>query len=151
MRATRSDRERVIGCVWLLACALLGGCYRDTKLVTVTFTDRSGNSEYWVCPARKAPDAGSCHGRQEGDIDDAAYAPGLDVLAPAAECPNGVAKLEIMVRKDQVLRVGYECALPLQPPDLPQGTPLPDGLPVATEQPTGGVPVDAPAAGELRP
>lgn len=135
MQTARSGNGRALGVVIAMTCGLLGGCYRGTKLVTVTFTDRSGTSDYWVCPAREAPNAGSCHGRQQGDIDDGAYHPGLDVLAPPAECPNGVAKLEIMVRRDEVLRVGYECAQPSEATGLPDApaTPPPSGLPAAPD------------------
>lgn len=134
MRAARSGNGRLLGVVIAMACGLLGGCYRGTRLVTVTFTDRGGSSDYWVCPPREAPNPGSCHGRQEGDIADGAYRAALDVLGPPAECPNGVARLEIMVRRDEVLRVGYECALPREATGLPEApAPAATGLPAAPE------------------
>lgn len=117
------------GAAALVLCLLCGGCYRGTKLVSVTFTDRDGSSEYWVCPARDGKRAAPCRGRLDGDVEDTDYDPNLDVLAPPAECPDGVARMELVVRRHRVLRVGYECALPRAPTGLPPSAPAEAGLP----------------------
>lgn len=111
----------------------LSGCSR-AKIVTVTFPKMDGNSEYWVCDR----DATNCHGKGEGDVDFQLYKPGLDTLAPPVECDHGAARIEIVVKGNQVKQIGYECAQPSVPTGLP-GTPssledAPTGLPDA---PTG--------------
>jgi hypothetical protein len=107
-------------------CLLLAGCGTKERMVTVTFPDADGNTDQWVCDRR----GGNCEGRREQLVDDA-YRPELDVLLPlekSGKCPNGPAKMEILIRDDAVVAVGYECAAPREPTGLPtEGASLANG------------------------
>lgn len=131
--------SRGSGWVFLLGAALgLLGC-GGTKVLTVTFPKSDGNSEYWVCDR----DATHCRGRLEGDVDDLDYKPGMDSLSPPIECPHGAARMDVVIKGNRVLRIGYECAQPSAPTSLPgeggctegEG---PTGLPTSeADAPTG--------------
>jgi hypothetical protein len=102
--------------VSLSACA-------GKKIVTVTFPQKDGNSEYWVCDRT----ASECRGKGEGDVDPMNYKPGLETLSPPVQCPHGAAKMEIVVKGNEVLQVGYECAQPSVPTGLPRTPPATPG------------------------
>jgi hypothetical protein len=134
----------------LICVGLFGlGC-GGTKLIRVTFPQRDGNSEYWVCNR----EATQCKGKQLGDVDPLDYKPQMDTLAPPAECPHGVAQMELVIRGNEVLQVGHECAQPKSPTGLPKppasGDPTGDGPAGVPKGPTGlpsepiGLPDDAP-------
>ncbi len=92
----------------------LSACARE-KIVTITFPQKDGSSEYWVCDR----DARSCHGRGEGDLEPTLYKPGLDTLSPPAECDHDAARIEILIKGNQVVQIGYECAQPAAPTKVP--------------------------------
>lgn len=119
----------------------VGGCSR-AKIVTVTFPKMDGNSEYWVCDR----DARNCHGQGEGDVDPSLYRPGLDTLSPPVECDHGAARIEIVVKGNQVVQIGYECAKPPAPTGLPQAaTNEPEGVPTGLVDAPTGLPDEAPS------
>lgn len=92
----------------------LFGC-GGTKVLTITFPKSDGNSEYWVCDR----DATHCRGRTDHDVDDLDYKPGMDSLSPPIECPHGAARMDVVIKGNRVLRIGYECAQPQAPTTLP--------------------------------
>jgi hypothetical protein len=131
--------SRGSGWVFLMGTALgLLGC-GGTKVLTVTFPKSDGNSEYWVCDR----DATHCRGRVAGDVDDLDYKPGMDSLSPPIECPHGAARMDVVIKGNRVLRIGYECAQPPVPTSLPGHESCseedgPTGLPEGdTDGPTG--------------
>lgn len=132
---------------------LLMGCLASAcggkKLLTITFPDKQGTAEYYICDR----DARHCHPTKQGDIDDFNYAPKMDSISPPAECPFGAAKMELVVVGDRVERINYECAkadpgiqkaaavAPRDEPQLPK-EPQPPKEPEPVEAP---VPADQPA------
>jgi len=117
-----------------LALALLGaflvlGC--GPRIVTIKFPDSDPTTEYVVCDQRGT----NCRGKKDGDVPPDAYSPKLDVLVPMTSapgsCKNGVRTIEIVVKKNRVTAVGYECATREEPTPLP-----PDVAAEDAEQPS---------------
>jgi len=99
---------------YALISANLVGC-AGKKILTITFPKKDGNSEYWVCDRT----ATNCHGKGDGDVDPMDYKPKMDSLSPPIECANGAAKMELVLKGNEVVQIGYECALPSAPTGLP--------------------------------
>lgn len=129
----------------LFSAFMVLGC--GPRIVTIKFPDADPTTDYVVCDQRGT----NCRGRKTEDVPPDAYSPELDVLVPmsgtSGACPYGVRTIEIVVKKNRVTVVGYECSAPELPPPLP-----PD---VASEEPseesnsgpgplTGGLPGEPP-------
>lgn len=125
----------------LLALAFCSTSCGGQKIVTITFPKMDGNSEYWVCDR----DATNCHGRGEGDVDPKFYKPGLDTLSPPIECDHGAAKIEIVIKGNQVSQIGYECSKPLVPTGLPSAPAEKEDGPTGLPDAPAGPPDEAPA------
>jgi hypothetical protein len=99
-----TDRPLLLGA--LIATALGLNACGGKQLLTITFPDKRGTAEYYICDR----DARHCHPTKQGDVDDLDYAPGMDSLSPPAQCPHGAAKMELIISGDRVERINYECA-----------------------------------------
>lgn len=119
MQGTVRNKRRVVGCVMgvLLSMGPSLGC---TKVITVAIPEADGNRDYWVCEGGEAE---SCRGELEGDTDPAGYQHRMLVVSTPSQCPNGVATMDIVVRRGSVKRVRYQCAQRGVPTGLPEAAP----------------------------
>lgn len=118
------------------------GC--GPRIVTIKLPDADSTTDYVVCDARGT----NCRGRKAEDVPPTAYSPKLDVLVPLngsnGACPHGVRTIEIVVKKNRVTVVGYECAARELPSPLPE-EPVEETPSEAGPGPlTGGLPDEPP-------
>jgi hypothetical protein len=114
-------------------------------MVTVEFPEK-GDSSYWVCEPDKNLDNPrdniGCRSRQESDLQEGTYRPGLHTKASIERCKNGIARMEILLKGDRVEQIGFVCA----------EAPTAELAPVQTEAPIPTLPVaPAPAAETVAP